>query len=386
MENFQFAVGTKILFGKDQLEKLPEVLGQYGKRVLITYGGGSIKKSGLYQRVQALLTNFDLFELGGIDPNPRVESVEAGVKLCREHKIDVILALGGGSTIDCSKAIAAATYYDGSPWQMILAPNTISKALPLVDVLTLSAAGSEMNSGAVISNLQTNEKLGFSNPQMLPKCSILDPQLTFSVPKSQTAAGAADIMSHVMEQYFNPSPAFIADQFSEGILRTVIKYAPIAMQQPENYEARASLMWASTVALNGLCSAGRKGQAWTIHPIEHELSAFYDITHGVGLALLTPRWMRYILNAENVSKFVDFGVNVWGLNPQQDAFVLANQAIDALEQFFLSLGIPMTLTELGIDEKNFDIMAEHSMIIGEFGQAYAPLTPQDVRAILKMCL
>jgi alcohol dehydrogenase YqhD (iron-dependent ADH family) len=393
MENFQFHVGTKILFGKGQLDKLPEILEPFGKKVLLTYGGGSIKRMGLYDKIKSLLADFEVFELGGIDPNPRVESVEAGAKMCRENNIDVILAVGGGSTIDCSKAIAAATFYDGSAWEMVKKASVsrgdssvIAKAVPICSVLTLSATGSEMNSGGVISNLQTREKIGFSNPLLLPKCSILDPENTYTVPANQTAAGAADIMSHVLEVYFNRTPTFIPDRICEGLLKTVIQYAPVAIKEPENYEARANLMWASSLALNGLCGMGRVGQAWTIHPIEHELSAYYDITHGVGLAILTPRWMRYVLNDATVGKFAEYGVNVWGIDPSLDRFEIANKAIDATEEFFRSLGIPMILTELGIGEEFFDAMAAHALPIGSLQYAYAPLNQQDVVAILKMCL
>ncbi len=393
MENFQFFVGTNILFGKGQLEKLPAVLGQFGKNVLLTYGGGSIKRMGLYDKIKGLLAGFEVFDLGGIDPNPRVESVAAGAKICREKNIDVILAVGGGSTIDCSKAIAAAAYYDGDAWEMITRasnPRTgasaITKAVPLCTVLTLAATGSEMNSGGVISNLRTKEKIGFFSPLVLPKVSILDPENTYTVPPNQTAAGAADIISHVLEVYFNRAQTPIPDRISEGLLKTVIQYAPIALKEPENYEARANLMWASTLGLNGLCAAGRPGQAWTIHPIEHELSAYYDITHGVGLALLTPRWMRYVLSDATVSKFAEYGANVWGIDGGLDSFEVANQAIDMTEEFFASLGIPMTLTELGIGEENFAAMAAHAVRTGGLPYAYAPLNQQDVVAILRMCL
>ncbi len=393
MDNFQFNVGTNILFGKGQIEKLPSVLSPFGKKVLLTYGGGSIKRMGLYDRVKTLLADFEVFELGGIDPNPRVESVEAGAKICRDHQVDVILAVGGGSTIDCSKAIAAAAFYEGDAWEMIKKaahnsgePNPIKRAVPLCSVLTLAATGSEMNSGSVISNLNTREKVGFSSPLVLPKCSILDPEYTFTVPANQTAAGAVDIMSHVLEVYFNPSPAFVADRISESMLKTVIQYAPIALKEPENYEARANLMWAGTLALNGLCAAGRVGQAWTIHPIEHELSAYYDITHGVGLAIVTPRWMRYVLNEQNVDKFVEYGVHVWGIDAGLEKFEIAKLAIDATEAFWTRLGIPMTLSELGINEEYFEEMAAHAVQMGGLPYAYVPLNQQDVVAILKMCL
>lgn len=393
MENFQFSASTNILFGKGQLTHLPTVLSQFGKKVLLTYGGGSIKKTGLYDQVKTLLADFEVFELSGIDPNPRVESVEAGAKICRENHIDVILAVGGGSTLDCSKGIAAATFCEGDAWEMILKASNpmtgrdaITRAVPLVTVLTLSATGSEMNSGAVVSNMQTKEKIGFFSPLMLPKCSILDPENTYSVPANQTAAGSADIMSHLLELYFNPSPAYVTNRITESLLKTVIHYAPIAMQEPRNYEARANLMWASTLALNGLCGVGRKPQAWTIHPVEHELSAYYDITHGVGLALLTPQWMRYVLNETNVNKFAEYGVNVWGIDPKLDRFEIANKAIDATEAFFASLGIPLKLPELGIGKENFEAMAVHSVQVGGLPYAYASLTAQDVVAILEMCL
>lgn len=365
MENFNFCVGTRILFGKGQEEKLPELLRPYGNKVLLTYGGGSIKRTGLYDRIKNLLHEFEIFELGGIEPNPRIESVYAGAEICREEDIDVILAVGGGSTLDCSKAIAAAAYYEGDAWDLILHPDRIEKALPLVTVLTLSATGSEMDNGGVITNLKTKEKLGFGNPLLLPKASILNPENTFTVPASQTAAGSADIMSHILEVYFDTRRAAVPDRISEGLLKTVIQYAPIAVREPENYEARAELMWTSSLAINGTCSTG-KGCSWSCHPMEHELSAYYDITHGVGLAILTPRWMRYILNEDTVEKFVDYAKNVWGIAESEDVFETANAGIDATETFLKNLGIPMTLTELGITEEHFQAMAEHAVIFGGF--------------------
>lgn len=385
MENFRFCVGTDILFGKGQVEKLPEVLAPFGKRVLLTYGGGSIKKTGLYDRVVSLLDGFEVHELPGIEPNPRVESVYAGVKICKAEMIDVILAVGGGSTIDCSKAIAAAACYDGDGWDLILAPSKIQKALPIVTILTLAATGSEMDAGGVITNLKTTEKLGFANPLVLPKASILDPVNTFTVPAWHTAAGAADIMSHILEVYFGHQEAFIPDRISEALLKTVIHFTPVAIREPENYEARAQLMWASTLALNGLTMTG-KYCGWTCHPIEHELSAWYDITHGVGLAILTPRWMRYALNGENVEQFATFAVNVWGLAPSEDRFALANAGIDATEAFFKRIGIPMTLTEMGIGTEHFQAMAEHAVAVGGLQHAFVPLNAEDVVKILTACL
>lgn len=386
MDNFRFCVGTDIRFGKGQIEKLPKLLKQYGSKVLLAYGGGSIKKIGLYDHLMSLLNNeFEVFELNGIQPNPRIESVEEGAAICKQHSVDVVLAVGGGSTIDCAKAIAAAAYYDGEAWDLILDPSKINKALPVFTILTLSATGSEMDPFGVISNMKTNEKLGFSSPHVLPKASILDPTYTFSVSQYQTAAGTADIMSHIFESYFAPQNAFVADAINEGLLRACIKYCPLALQQPDNYEARAELMWTSSLAINGIGSTG-KNAAWSCHPMEHELSAFYDITHGVGLAILTPRWMRYILSENTVDKFVSFATNVWGFENSDDKFALANRAIDALEKFFVDCGIPMTLTEVGIDEEHFDKMAEDAVKFGGLADAYVPLNKQDVINIFKMCL
>lgn len=385
MDNFIFHAHTKMYFGKGQAEHLTEILAAYGKRVLLTYGGGSIKKNGIYDTVISMLGDFEVTELGGIEPNPKIDSVREGIRLCKEKGIDVILAVGGGSTIDCSKAIGAGVYYDGDPWDMVR-NNEITKVLPIVTILTMGATGSEMNKNSVISNMETNEKLGCSSLLMIPQASILDPEYTYSLPAVQTAAGTADIMSHVMEGYFKQcQDAFVQDRFSEGILQTCIKYCPIALREPKNYEARANLMWASSMALNGLCGSG-KGGSWSCHPMEHELSAFYDITHGVGLAILTPRWMRHILNEDTVDKFVEYAVNVWKLEPGEDKFACANKAIDATERFFKDCGIPMTLGELGIDDSKFEKMAADAVKFGSLLNAYVPLNEQDVESIYRACL
>lgn len=386
MENFKFNAYTEMLFGKGQIEKLPEVLSRYGKNVLLAYGGGSIKKNGIYDSIQSLLKDFNLVELSGIEPNPRIETVRRGVKLCRENNIDVVLAVGGGSTIDCSKVVAAAYYYDGDAWDLVTTPSKIDKVLPIVTVLTMAATGSEMNKNAVISKMDTKEKLGTASWNMIPKTSILDPEYLYTLPPIQTAAGCADIMSHVFEGYFNRTKdAFVQDKFAEGLLETCIKYCPIALKEPTNYEARANIMWASSMALNGLCGSGKNG-AWTCHPIEHELSAYYDITHGVGLAIVTPRWMRYILSEATLDKFVEYAINVWHLENKEDKFALANEAIDATENFFKACGIPMTLTEVGIDKNYFNEMSKAAVEHGGLQFAYVPLNEEDVYKILEMCL
>ena len=386
MENFNFKAYTEMIFGKGQITNLPEVISRYGKNILLAYGGGSIKRNGIYDSVKKLLKDYNIIELDKIEPNPKIETVRRGVKLCKENNIDVILAVGGGSTIDCAKVVAAGAFYDGDPWDLVTNPEKIDKVLPIVTILTLAATGSEMNGNAVISKMDTNEKLGTASVNMKPQVSILDPEYLYTLPSIQTAAGTADIMSHVFESYFKKTEgAFVQDKFSEGLLETCIKYCPIALKDPTNYEARANLMWASSMALNGLCGSGKPG-AWTCHPIEHELSAFYDITHGVGLAIVTPRWMRYILSENTVDKFVDYAINVWKLEPKEDKFALANEAIDLTEKFFKDCGIPMTLKEVNIDETHFDEMAKGAVEHGSLSYAYVPLNETDVKKILEMCL
>lgn len=386
MDNFIFNAYTKIYFGKGMIKNLSEAIEVHGKNVLLVYGGGSIKRNGIYDEVKTLLSECKIIELSGVDPNPRIETVREGVRLCKEHQIDVILAAGGGSVIDCAKVIGAGYYYDGDAWDLVVEPNKITEVLPIVTILTLAATGSEMNKNAVISNMTINEKLGTGSMNMIPQASILDPEYLYTLPAIQTAAGTADIMSHIFENYFKKEEdTFIQNKLAEGLLETCIKYCPIALKEPENYEARANLMWASTLALNGLVGAGKPG-SWTCHPIEHELSAFYDITHGIGLAIVTPRWMRHILNEQTVGKFVAYAKNVWHLPEMTDPFAYANAAIDATEEFFKNCGIPMTFSEIGINEEHFEVMAEKAVRIGGLGEAYVPLTKEDVMSILNMCL
>lgn len=384
MKNFEFYVPTDILFGKNQESNLPDKLKGLGKKILMTYGGGSIKRSGLYDKLKGLLKDFEIFELGGIEPNPRVSTVNRGVEICKKEGIDLILAVGGGSTIDCSKAIAAGAYYDGDAWDLVTGKAPIENALPLAVVLTIAATGSEMDCAAVISNEKTEEKLLMGHPLLLPRVSVLNPENTFSVPAYQTASGAADMMSHILESYFDQEEVFVPDAISEGLLRTVIKYAPIALEEPDNYEARAQLMWTSSLALNGLVTTG-KNFMWSCHYIEHELSAHYDITHGAGLAMLTPKWMRYVLSDKTVDKFYTYALNVWDVAPSDDKFAVANAGIDATEAFFRSIGMPMTLSEFGIDDSKFGEMAEKAVVVGHLAGAYVPLSKEDVVEILKMC-
>ena len=387
MRNFTHDIPTKLYFGEGQIDKLDVALRPFGKNVLLAYGGGSIKRSGLYDTVIGILKEggYAVTELSGIEPNPRIGSVRRGVELCKENRIDVILAVGGGSTIDCCKAIAAGVYYDGDLWKMVASRHGLLKALPLVDILTLAATGSEFDPGGVISNPETNEKLG--NVYTYPAVSICDPTYTFSVSAYQTAAGTADIMSHIFEGYFSrTADSSLSDYIAEGVLKTAIKYLPVALSEPTNYEARANLMAIASVACSGIPEYGKQETGWPCHSMEHELSAFYDITHGVGLAILTPRWMRFILKKDPSCawRFVRFAKNVFGLNGDDET--LACAGIDALEEFFCASGIPMTLTELGIGDEHFAEMAAHANRGGYLKNAFVPLTTEDIIQIFKNCL
>lgn len=387
MMNFTYSITTTVHFGEGQIQKLGAEIARRASRVLMVYGGGSIKRNGVYDAVvQQLKDNgIQWVEMGGVEPNPRITSVRRGVALCREHGLDGVLALGGGSTIDCSKAIAAGTCYEGDPWDLVCGKAPIRSALPIFTVLTMAATGSEMDRLAVISNMDTNEKLGFGAPACLPCVSILDPSYTYSLPAGQTAAGIADIMSHTFENYFSRvEDSFLADSMAEAILKCCIQYGPIAIETPDHYEARANLMWASSWAINGFLSMG-KPVAWSVHGIEHELSAFYDITHGVGLAILTPNWMRYVLNEKTEHRFAAYGVNVWGLDASAPRRELAEKAIQKTREFFDSLGLPATLREVGIGEEKLELMARKARV-GSYDHTFVPLSEEDIYNILKMSL
>lgn len=389
MNSFVYDLPVKVYFGENQLCHLGEELSKYGKRVLLTYGGGSIKKIGLYDAVMAEIkrAGLEVFELSGIEPNPRIDSVRRGAQICKDEKIDVLLAVGGGSTLDATKFMAAGACVDHDPWDFLnekWAP--IEKALPVVTVLTLAATGSEMNYGGVISNPETKDKIGRLARPMLPTVSFLDPIHTYTVSPYQTACGAADMMSHIIEVYFNMNQdLFMLDCFMEGMMKTIVKYAPIAMREPENYEARANLMWTSSWAINGFVNGGKQ-QAWSCHPMEHELSAIYDITHGLGLAILTPRWMEYCLDETTVAKYVQFGVNVFGIDPEQEPMAIAHQSIEKLSEFlFDTLELKRTFTEVDIRADDFPVMARKACADNVL-PGFKPLAQQDIETIFEMCL
>ena len=383
MVNFDYQTPTRLIFGKGVIDKLPEVMGRFGKKILLTYGGGSIKKIGLYDKVIALLKDFEIFELSGIEPNPKYStSVVDGVKICKENKIDVILAVGGGSVLDCSKAIAAGAEYDGEAWDLISYKAFAKSALPIVDILTLAATGSEYDCGGVISRTETNDKIGYMDRHLFPACSFLDPEYTFSVSKKQTAAGCADAMNHVMEQYFAADTTLLNDGFCEAELKSLMTNTRLALKNPNDYRARAELMLDCTYGCNGILSLGNSPSGWPCHGIEHALSAYFDITHGEGLAIITPRWMKHILNEKTLDRFVKYGVNVFGIDAALNKHEIAEKAIEATYNFFEEIGIPMHLADVGITSDKIGEMAHHIAVNEGLENAYAPLTEKDIAEII----
>lgn len=390
MRNFNYNIPTKVLFGRGKVEEVGKEAKKYGDKVLLVYGKGSVKKSGLFDIVVNSLKDagIHIYELPNIDPNPRIDSVYQGAELCRKVGINLIIAMGGGSVIDCSKAIAAQANYCGDVWQDLYVEqklDTLTSALPIASILTLAATGSEMNGNSVISNMHTNQKLSIGHDILRPVFSILDPEYTFTVNKYHTAAGIVDILSHLFEQYFTPDhEGYLQNRMMEAMMKTVIEYGPIAYNELDNYEARANLMWTSSLALNGMVSYGKVETDWATHGMEHELSAFYDITHGVGLGILTPYWMKYVLSEDNVHRFVEYGRNVWKIHGH-DNMEIANKAIDKTREFFNSLNIPQTLREVGIDDSKLEKMAEQATMFGAIG-TMKKLYKEDVLAIYKMAL
>ena len=389
MNNFVYDIPTKVYFGEGQVDNLGAELKKFGNKVLLAYGGGSIKRMGLYDKVVNEIKNagMELFELSGIEPNPRIDSVREGVAICKKENIDVVLAVGGGSTLDAAKFVCAGACVEHDPWEFFGAnAKPVDAALPLVTILTLSATGSEMDTAGVISNPETQDKLGRLADLLRPKVSFLDPTLTYTVSKYQTACGAADILSHLMEVYFDTDKGlYMIDCFMEGMMKTVIKYAPVAVADPENYEARANLMWTSSWAINGFVAAG-KANDWSCHPMEHELSAIYDITHGLGLAILTPRWLEYCLDETRLFRYVQFGVNVFGIDPSLEPMEIAKESIKRLSDFFFNdLGLQKNFNEVGIKKETFAEMAQKACRDGNIN-GFKTLGPEDVERIYEMCL
>ena len=387
MDNFTFYNPTKLIFGKDQLTELKNEVPQYGNKVLLVYGGGSIKRNGLYDSVMNYLKEIgaEVFELAGVEPNPRILTVRKGVQICKEEGIEFLLAVGGGSVIDCTKAIAAGAKYDGDAWNLVTKKAFASEALPFGTVLTLAATGSEMNAGSVITNWETNEKYGWGSPVTFPRFSILDPVNTFTVPRDQTIYGIVDMMSHVFEHYFHLTEnTEFQDRMCESLLLTVMETAPKLLADLENYEYRATILYAGTMALNGMLSMGYRGD-WATHNIEHAVSAVYDIPHGGGLAILFPNWMKHNLKVKP-ERFKKMAVRVFNVDPEGKTDEEAGlEGIEKLREFWSNIGAPSRLADYDIDDSKIEVMADKAMVNGEFGN-FAKLNHSDVVEIYRMSL
>ena len=385
MENFTFHNPTKIIFGKDTEGQTGAEVARFARKVLLHFGGGSVVKSGLLDRVRASLkaAGVEAIELGGALPNPRVALVREGIALCRKEGIGFILAVGGGSVIDSAKAIAVGVPYSGDVWDFYEYTASPERALDVGVVLTIPAAGSESSNSSVISNLELKLKRGLTNDLLRPRFAIMNPELTYTLPAYQTACGSADIMAHVMERYFtNTEHVAFTDRLCEATLRTMIAAVPLALARPADYGARAEIMWAGTVAHNDLLSTGRVGD-WGSHGIEHEISALYDVAHGAGLAVVFPAWMRYAL-AHDVARFAQFAARVWDVEPDfRTPENTALEGIARLESFFRSIGLPVRLSELGVGDERIGEMAEKSVVKGNgFLGNFVRLDAAAVREIL----
>ena len=386
MNNFVYHIPTKVYFGKGQIENLACAAREYGTRVLVvSYLGCSPAEQHIYHDVIENLKQGGLavWELRDVQANPRVSSINEGARLCRTHEIELVLGVGGGSAIDCAKGIAEAASYSGDAWDLVLDNSKVGKVLPVACVATIAASGSEMDTSAVISNPDTNEKLMLFNDNARPKFSILDPTYTFSVPPFQTAVGSIDIVSHVMEVYFSQmKDTYLQDRIAEAIMKTCMHYARTAIEEPDNYEARANLLWAASLAINGLISCG-KGGDWAVHNIEHEISAYFPtVTHGAGIAVITPHWMEYTLDESTVERYQQFAENVCAVPTGLEPFEAAKQGIAAFKAFYASLNLPTTLRELGVTEEYFPDMARGAVRNGPIC-GFRTLEYDDVLQILK---
>ncbi|MCB2294043.1 iron-containing alcohol dehydrogenase [Clostridium algoriphilum] len=387
MDNFTFHNTTKIIFGKGSENRVGKEVSKYSKKILLHYGGGTIKKTGLYDRVVSSLkkSGVDYIELGGVNPNPKLSLVRDGIKICKENDINFILAVGGGSVIDSSKAISIGALYNGDVWDFYLGKARIKDSLPIGTILTIPAAGSESSTGSVITNEDGAYKRAVNSELIYPKFSILNPELAFTLPKYQVASGSADILAHLMERYFtNSQHVELMDRIIESTMKTVINNVSTVLSQADNYDSWAEIMWSGTVAHNNLLNTGRVGD-WGSHDIEHELSGIYDVAHGAGLAVIFPAWMKYVYK-HDINRFVQFAVRVWNVEnsfnvPEKTAI----EGIKKVEDFFKLIGLPTNLKELGITDDRLEEMASKatnsdSSTVGNF----VKLGKEDVYSILKL--
>jgi hypothetical protein len=386
MENFDFRNPTKIVFGRGTEARVGAETAAFSKKVLLHYGGGSVKASGLYDRIVASLraAGVEWVDLGGVKPNPRLSLVREGVRLCKEKGLGLVLAVGGGSVIDSAKAIAMGAVIDSDVWDFYLGKGEPEAALPVGTVLTISAAGSESSTGTVITNEDGQLKRAVNSDLIYPRFSILDHELTFTLPRFQVACGAADILAHLMERYFTVvQHVEFTDRLIEATMKTIVLKAPLVLENPRDYDARAEFMWAGTIAHNNLLNTGRVGD-WASHDIEHEISGIYDVAHGAGLAVVFPAWMKHTL-MQDVDRFAQWAARVWNVdmdfwNPE----ATAREGIKRLEAFFHSLGLGTKLADLGVGSDRLDEMASKctdggKRTVGNF----VKLDQKAVRAILE---
>lgn len=394
--NFEFHNPTRIIFGAGNLARLGGVAREYGAKALIVTGGGSVKKSGAFDRAVQSLTAAGVAyaECDGVEPNPRITSVIRGAKTARSQGCDVIIAIGGGSVMDAAKVIAAATFYDGNPWDMIhhgqADVHVPDKALPIITVPTLAATGSETNCGAVITNEETKVKSFIQHPLLSPKAAIMDPELTVSVPRNQTAYGVCDLITHVTEAYFNGIDSTpLQDRFAEGVILTAMQWGPKAIADGADIEARTHIQWAAAVALNGWVQVGTNG-AYPVHMLEHTLSGHHDVTHAAGLSVINPAWMRFAAKT-NTPKFVQFAQRIFGLTATSENDVsCALEGIDRFEAFLRSIDCPTRLSELGIDDALLETYARDTLQIihDEDGNlpGRPPMSVADIVSIFRSAL
>lgn len=386
MQSFTFYNPTRIYFGENAIDNLAVELQKYGKNILLAYGGGSIIKSGLYDKITAICARCGktVYEVGGIMPNPRTEKVYEGIEICKKKDIDLILAVGGGSVIDCVKGMAAGAKTDRDFWEAFyIGKEECLAATPIGTVLTLPATGSEMNSGSVVTKWDENLKTDYASDKLYPHFSILDPTYTYTLPRNQIIYGAVDTLAHIFEQYFSlPDDGNPSDDIAEALIKNVRDNLETALANPTDYRARSNIMWDSTMALNRIIGCGKR-QDWMSHNIEHALSGFYDIPHGAGLAIVVPNWMRRVRGV-CLSRFVRFAVNVWQVNPAgKSDDEIALEGIQAVQDYFRKIGAPTTLKEVGIPADRIEEMAA-KVEINKGG--YRPLTREDVVEILKSSL
>lgn len=388
MNNFNFYSPTYFVFGKETENQAGKYVQKFnGTKVLLHYGSGSVIKNGLLERVKKSLAEHDIafVELGGVVPNPRSGLVYKGIEICKKEKVDFILAVGGGSVIDSAKAIALGTLYDGDFWDFF-SGKRIEKALPVATILTLSAAGSEGSMGTVITHENGMLKRSANHDILRPVFSILNPELTCTLPPYQTACGSTDMMAHVMERYFtNTQDVEITDRLSEAILLTVIKETPKLITNPNDYEARANIMWSGMVAHNDTCGVGRDSD-WSTHNLEHELSALYDVAHGAGLAVMFPAWMKYVMH-HDIMRFAQFAVRVWGCEMDfQHPEKTALEGIARYESFMQSIGMPIRFSELGAKAEDIPVLVEKLGLGSKTLGSFVKLTEEDARKIYELAV